>query len=96
MRKTHAAVKAAAVFHREPNNQHYGYEITRKSGVRSGVLYPVLARMVDSGWLSSRWEIPEDGSRPRCYYRLTDPGREQIAAYLTEARMDSRFAGMGL
>ena len=36
----------------DPSGKHWGYALMQESGVRSGVLYPILARMLTDGWLS--------------------------------------------
>jgi len=58
----------------------YGYSLSRRSGVRSGLLYPKLCRMVSEGWLQDHWETPvESWGRPsRRYYTVTDEGRVQL------------------
>jgi PadR family transcriptional regulator PadR len=82
----------------DPAGKHWGYELTRKSGVRSGVLYPILARMLGEGWLTDGWEEPgtTGGRPPRRYYELTDAGRRALGALLAEARTDARFRDMDL
>lgn len=55
----------------------YGLEISRATKLRSGTLYPILARLDHAGWVHSEWEAvdPHDvGRRPRRYYRLTGAG----------------------
>ncbi len=69
----------------------YGYQIVstleeRAGGqfaLKEGTLYPVLYRLEDAGLIDSRWETPGRGM-PRKYYRLTEAGRRQLAALLTE------------
>jgi PadR family transcriptional regulator, regulatory protein PadR len=59
----------------------YGYAIIQKVREVSddhltwtdGMLYPVLHRLEDAGFVVARWEIAETG-RQRKYYRLTDAG----------------------
>jgi PadR family transcriptional regulator PadR len=97
MRKTHALVQLAVALLADPFGQHWGYELARQSGVRSGVMYPALHRLLESGWLSDGWEDPKtiDGGRPpRRYYKLTDKGRRELSILLDEARFDPRFAGV--
>ena len=54
----------------------YGYEVSRVTGIQPGTLYPLLIRLSDAGWLSSRWEDRvEGGSPPRHLYRLTAEGK---------------------
>jgi PadR family transcriptional regulator, regulatory protein PadR len=95
MRRTHALVQVAVVLSAAPFDKHWGYDLTRQSGVRSGVLYPILHRMFDMGWLSDGWEDTESsGPRrrpPRRYYELTDTGRRELGALLTDACSDPRF-----
>lgn len=100
MRKTHALVQVAMALLDDatgPTGQHWGYELSKRSGVRSGVLYPMLTRMLDEGWLTDGWEDPTSirGKRPpRRYYALTDEGRRALGSVLQEARHDARFADL--
>lgn len=80
-----------------PGGRHWGYELSRQAGVRSGVLYPILHRMLDTGWLEDGWEdlTRLSGRRPpRRYYELTDEGRAELGALLHEARTDARFGSL--
>ncbi len=55
----------------EPTAWHYGYEISQRTGLKSGTLYPILIRLTDLGWLETRWAEPERQGRPaRHTYRL--------------------------
>ncbi len=47
--------------------------------VETGSLYPALHRLEAKGWIAASWELSEKGKRAR-YYRLTRPGRKQLAA----------------
>ena len=61
--------------------ESYGYEliqeVKRLSGDKinwtDGMLYPVLHRMEDQGWIKSRWVEIENG-RKRKYYSLKKDG----------------------
>ena len=69
--------KVLAVFLTEPDEDRYGLEVRRTAGLKSGVLYPILARLENAGWLTSGWEdidAHSDGRRPRRYYHLTTAG----------------------
>lgn len=48
-----------------------------------GTVYPLLNRLRDAGWVTSRWRH-EDGQRPRRYYSITDQGRDHLAAFRGE------------
>jgi PadR family transcriptional regulator PadR len=82
----------------DPSGRHWGYDLTQKSGVRSGVLYPILARMLAEGWVSDGWEAPgtTGGRPPRRYYQLTDEGKRELGAILAQARSDARFRDLNL
>ncbi|MFI6365239.1 PadR family transcriptional regulator [Nocardia sp. NPDC050630] len=99
MRKTHALIQVAAALLTEPDAKHWGYDLSRRSGVRSGVLYPILAKMLQEGWLTDGWEDPStivDKRPPRRYYELTDHGKLELAATMRAARADSRFSALNL
>lgn len=99
MRKTHALIQVAAALLTEPDAKHWGYDLSRRSGVRSGVLYPILAKMLHEGWLTDGWEDPStivDKRPPRRYYELTDHGKLELAATMRAARADSRFSALNL
>jgi PadR family transcriptional regulator PadR len=94
MRMTHSLVQVAMALMAEPAGRHWGYDLSKRSGVRSGVLYPTLQRMLDEGWLQDGWE-EQGGVRakrpPRRYYELTDRGKTELGAVLAAARRDARF-----
>jgi len=41
-------------------------------------LYPALHRMEQSGWIKSEWALTETNRKAK-YYRLTDPGKRELA-----------------
>jgi DNA-binding PadR family transcriptional regulator len=69
---------------------HYGYALSRRTGLRSGTLYPILIRLAERGWLETRWAPSErPGRPPRHTYRLTAEGARRAPGHLaagTEAR----------
>lgn len=73
------------MLHLLSSGEAYGYEIVTKltertSGaleVTDGTLYPVLYRLENAGFVTTRWETPQRGV-PRKYYRLTDVGRAEL------------------
>jgi PadR family transcriptional regulator PadR len=95
VRRTYALVQVALALMAEPGARHWGYELTKQSGVRSGVMYPLLQRMLDEGWLDDGWEDQGQVGRakrpPRRYYKLTDVGKAALGALIAEARSDARF-----
>lgn len=94
---TQPQVLVAAAMMADPHQRHWGYELSRVAGVRSGVMYPVLRRWLTQGWLSDGWEDPSDtgGSRPpRRYYRITEDGLRELNALIARAEHDVRFASL--
>ena len=97
MRKTHTLIQVALAIMDDPTEKYWGYQLSKASGVRSGVLYPILTRMLYEGWLTDGWEDPTTikGKRPpRRYYELTDAGRLTLGGVLAEACRDTRFVGL--
>jgi len=94
MRKTYALVQVAIAMMNDPTGRYWGYDLSRKAGIRSGVLYPMLTRMLDEGWLADGWEEHTPHRPPRRYYELTNEGRMALEGMLTDARRDARFRGL--
>lgn len=60
---------------------HYGYDLSRATGLKSGTLYPLLMRFSERGWVTARWTPSEMGGRPpRHMYQLTAEGRAAAVA----------------
>ncbi len=97
MKVTHSLVGVALAMiemDREGDGRQWGYELSKRSGVRSGVLYPQLDRMLSEGWLEDYWEDLTEisGKRPaRRYYTLTQEGRAQLGAVIRRAETEPRF-----
>jgi PadR family transcriptional regulator PadR len=70
-----------------PENEVYGLEVVRASGVATGSCYAILRRLEEEGLLDGRWETldaAEVGRPPRYYYRLNATGRK-VALSVTES-----------
>ncbi len=53
----------------------HGYDLSKRTNLKSGTLYPILARLEASGFLESTWFEPSTpGKPPRHAYRLTSDG----------------------
>jgi PadR family transcriptional regulator PadR len=96
VRLTHSVVQVALALSDDPFGEHYGYDLSRRAHVRSGVMYPILRRMLEDGWLTDGWQDPSEtnGRPPRRYYTLTDKGRRELGTALETAREDKRFLGL--
>ncbi len=55
----------------------YGYDLSLKTELKSGTLYPILQRLHESDLLSAEWQpSPHEGKPPRHIYTLTAAGLE--------------------
>ena|SRR5882724_12812505 len=74
---------------REPAERFYGLQLCGLTGLPSGSIYPILARLEDCEWVESKWEdVAEvDEGRPRRrYYRLTSDGADYARAAMQAIR----------
>ncbi len=82
---------------RQPHAWHYGYELSKQTGLKSGTLYPLLIRLSEQGLLQSRWQEPErPGKPPRHAYKLTANGlafARPLAASNTPSAAHGKLAG---
>lgn len=65
----------------------WGVRLSGELDLRSGTIYPLLARLEKAKWLESRWEDvdPAEEGRPRRrLYRLTGQGEAVAAKALAE------------
>ncbi|MEH6373574.1 PadR family transcriptional regulator [Streptomyces sp. KLMMK] len=66
----------------------YGLKIAQATGVLTGTIYPILARLEQAGWVTSEWESGEEpdsrGPRRR-FYRLTPNGLQRAQSALQRA-----------
>jgi PadR family transcriptional regulator, regulatory protein PadR len=84
-RLSEPALRVLKVMLHNPTEPVYGLELMDRSGVSSGTLYPLLARLADAGWLAAEREAvdPAAVGRPaRTYYRLTGEGLQEAKAAL--------------
>jgi PadR family transcriptional regulator PadR len=66
-----------SVMLREADAEWYGLDLSQRSGLKPGTIYPILDRLLKAGWLERRWEDidPSVEGRPkRRLYRLTSVG----------------------
>jgi PadR family transcriptional regulator PadR len=82
---------------RDPGRELYGLELSEETGLQPGTAYPILLRLENEGWVTSRWEDvdPKAEGRPaRRYYRLTAGGAVQASAAVAGARRGARGAAL--
>ena len=81
-----AASAEALILSLLSKGESYGYAIIQEVRARSndhlqwtdGMLYPVLHRMENNGWIKSRWSESETG-RKRKYYSLKRDGKTALS-----------------
>ncbi len=76
-RITASVLKVLAAMLADPGAQRYGLRLMQDTGLPSGTLYPILARLERAGWVESRWEEIDpvaEGRPSRRYYLLTADG----------------------
>ena len=67
---------------KDPSGRHWGFETWRASGIRPGLLYPILWKMLSQGWLTDGWEETQNGRPPRRYYEITEAGQLEMREML--------------
>jgi len=68
-------VAVLSVLLEQARSWRHGYDIAKATGLQSGTLYPILARLEHRGYLDSKWlESTQAGRPPRHAYRLTVAG----------------------
>lgn len=62
----------------------FGFDLSRRTRIRPGRMYPALSRLMSWGYISDGWEdealARAEGRLPRRWYRITEDGR--LAALL--------------
>ncbi|MGI8333752.1 PadR family transcriptional regulator [Actinomadura scrupuli] len=78
----------------DPARDRYGLDLCAETGLPSGTVYPILARLELLGWVESRWEEPEvhvSGHRPRRrYYTITGDGAVRARTAIAQAYRSRR------
>ncbi|MFI7432425.1 PadR family transcriptional regulator [Micromonospora haikouensis] len=100
---TVAVATILRVFLEDPEKDHYGYDLMKKTGFASGKIYPLLARLRAAGWLTVAEEDidPAVAGRPaRRGYRLTAEGarvaRLELARLNDQLRPSAALRGLRL
>jgi PadR family transcriptional regulator, regulatory protein PadR len=88
VRRSRTMTAVAEMLVAEPESEHYGYELCQATGIKSGSMFPILARFQQYGWLTTRWQDSADARPrpPRRYYRLTAEGRRALPNLITRGR----------
>jgi len=83
-RRTKTTLKVLTVLNEDHEAEHYGLGLMRATGLRSGIMYPILSRLEDDGWLQARWEERDEPGPRRRLYRLTKLGKDRVATLVNE------------
>jgi PadR family transcriptional regulator PadR len=90
LRMTRALEDVLRALVAEPTKDFYGLQLCQAANLPSGTIYPILARLEQSGWVTSDWEDPDisitEGRPRRRFYRLSEDGA--VAARTALARRD--------
>jgi PadR family transcriptional regulator, regulatory protein PadR len=80
------------IFLEDPVQTRYGFELMKLTGLASGSLYPMLARLEGAGWLVRGKENIDphaEGRPPRLHYTIT--GAAATAARLQMAALSDQY-----
>src|SRR5690348_11319924 len=83
-RRTQARLDIAIELLRHRTSTHWCYELSRRSGVGPGSMYPFLTELLEAGHLTAGWEDAADvpGRPPRRYYHLTPEGEQFLLEFV--------------
>lgn len=94
VRVTTSVAQVLVVLLDDPRVGRYGLELIRATGLPSGTVYPILARLREAGWVRADWEDIDpvaEGRPARRYYQLTGDGvaaaRAELASLYGRLRM---------
>jgi PadR family transcriptional regulator PadR len=85
-------VAVLSVMLEAPESEWYGLELSSRASLKTGTIYPILARLEAAGWLQSTVEEidPAEAGRPRRrLYRLTAEG--ELATRSTIANLQAQL-----
>ena len=78
------------VFMEDPSQPRYGLELAKRTGLKSGTVYPALGRLERDGYVRSKWESHAVAQRekrpPRRYYEITAAGSRALATSVEHYR----------
>jgi PadR family transcriptional regulator, regulatory protein PadR len=86
VRITQPVARILREFLSDVSRPRYGYDLMQATGLGSGKLYPILARLHHAGWLTRGPEevAPSRAAAPRYVYRLSEDGAQRAAKELAK------------
>lgn len=91
-RRTVQTLRVLEAMLEDPSADWYGLQLSEAAELKSGTIYPALARLEHYGWLESHWEDidPRVEGRPRRkLYRLTRDGAATAKALVADAKVNA-------
>lgn len=89
-RMTLQTQRVLALMLEDASGEQYGLKISQELSLPTGSIYPILARLEQAGWITSRWEDLDTATsnqrRRRKLYRLTSDGAERAKYVLADTR----------
>lgn len=89
---TFATVAVAKALLSPDEDRQWLHDISRRTGLKTGSVHPILERMLEAGWVSARKEKTKEGSRR--YYQVTELGRGELKEFVARAQGDPRFTSL--
>jgi DNA-binding PadR family transcriptional regulator len=90
MKDQRLSLAAVSVLHAIAGRVRHGFDIMDATGLPSGTVYPILARLEKAALVVGRWEAPEQAQqekRPaRRYYEITGAGQATLTANIAHYR----------
>lgn len=99
IRVTVNVAKVLRAFLEDPDKPRFGYDLMKTTGLPSGAMYQVLARLEKAEWITGKFEDidTKTAGRPaRRFYRFTPAGKERGQMALAELHEQTRIAQPGL
>lgn len=81
----------------DPAGEHYGFGLMKTTGLKSGALYPILARLEAAEWIEGHREVIDEttaGRPARRYYKLTTDGAVRARHALAELHQAVGYRGL--
>lgn len=99
IRVTVNVAKVLRAFLEDPDEPRFGYDLMKTTGMSSGAMYPVLARLEIAEWITGSFEDIDSkvaGRPARRFYRFTPEGKERGQMALAELHEQTRLTQPGL
>ena len=96
IRLTQTTLMVLRAFVADVGKELSGVDIGESTRIASGSRYPIMARLEEAGWLTSRWEEADSrkiGRPRRRYYRLTTNGQAWTRSALEKRGLPWKRAG---